>query len=64
VGGEAAKCNLTVPVCTATAANYFRAKAAKVSSSLEDSTVTAALTSAVQSKSSSVSFYIYESVDF
>ena len=64
VGGEAAKCNLTVPVCTATAANYFRAKAAKVSSSLEDSTVTAALTSAVQSKSSSVSFYIDESVDF
>ncbi|MGX8702710.1 transglutaminase domain-containing protein [Caproiciproducens sp.] len=63
-GGEAAKCNLAVPVCTATAANYFRAKAAKVSSSLEDSTVTAALTTAVQSKSPSVSFYIDEGVDF
>ncbi|MBW7573221.1 transglutaminase domain-containing protein [Caproiciproducens faecalis] len=64
VDGEAARCNLTIPACTATAANYFRAKAAKVSSSSEDSTVQNALASAIKAKSTSVSFYIDESADY
>lgn len=64
--GKATECNLTVPVCTATADNYFKVKGVKVGSldSMDDNTAVTALASAIRSKSSSVSFYVDDSVDY
>ncbi|TGJ75939.1 transglutaminase domain-containing protein [Caproiciproducens galactitolivorans] len=66
ITGKAAECNLTVPVCTATADNYFKVKGIKVGNldSADDNAAIAAFTSAIQSKSASVSFYVDDSVDY
>ena len=62
--GEAAKCNLTVPTCTETAANYFKVKGVKVTSSSDNDAVVSAFAAAAKSKNASVSFYIDDSADF
>ena len=62
--GEAARCNLTIPSCTETAANYFKVKGVKVGSSSDNEAVVSALAAAAKSKSASVSFYIDDSADF
>jgi len=65
-GSAAAGCNLSIPTCTATDANYFRAKGIHISdlSGTNDSAAISAIVAAANQKKDSVSFYIEESADF
>jgi hypothetical protein len=64
--GSAAQCNLALPSCTATEANYFKAKGIPISdlNGTNDSAVIAALSAAAKAKKDSFSFYVNESADF
>lgn len=65
-GSAAAGCNLSIPVCTATAANYFQAKGIHISdlNGTNDSAAVSAITAAAKAKKESVSFYVEGSADF
>ncbi len=58
--------NLYLPPCTATEANYFKAKGIRVTdlNGTDDPSVVAAVVSAVKQKKQSVSFYVNEAADF
>jgi transglutaminase/protease-like cytokinesis protein 3 len=64
--GTPTQFNLFLPPCTATDANYFKAKGIRVTdlNGTDDSAVVAAVTSAVKQKKTSVSFYINENADY
>lgn len=64
--GTATQCNLVLPACTATDANYFRVKGIHVSdlSGTDDKAAIASISSAVQQKKQSVSFYVSDGADY
>lgn len=56
---DSAGCNLYIPACTATQANYFKVKGIPITDvgNSSDSTVTNAIASALKQKNESISFY-------
>jgi hypothetical protein len=64
--GTPAGCNLGIPACTATAANYFRAKGISVPdlNGTGDSAAVSAIVTAANAKSESVSFFVPDSADY
>ncbi|WP_457943618.1 transglutaminase domain-containing protein [Caproiciproducens sp. LBM24188] len=64
--GTPAGFNLVIPTCTATAANYFRAKGIPVSteSNTDSSAVVSAIISAANAKKESISFYVTDDADY
>lgn len=65
-GSTAAGCNLSIPACNATDANYFKAKGIHISdlSGTNDSAAVSAIVAAANQKRESVSFYVEESADY
>jgi len=65
-GSAAAGCNLSVPACTATDANYFKAKGIQISglADANSNAAVSAIVTAANQKKPSVSFYIEESADY
>ncbi len=65
-GSAAVGCNLSMPACTATDANYFKAKGIHLTdiNSKDDSTAVSTIVAAANQKKESVSFYVEESTDY
>ena len=65
-GSAAAGCNLSVPACTATDANYFKAKGIQISglADANNNAAVSAIVTAANQKKPSISFYIEESADY
>lgn len=65
-GSAAVGCNLSLPTCTATDANYFKAKGIHLSdlNGTNDSAAVSAIVAAANQKKESVSFYTEESADY
>jgi hypothetical protein len=64
--GTAIQCNLVVPACTATDANYYKVKGIRISdlSGTDDKAAIDSIFSAVQQKQQSVSFYVNDGADY
>lgn len=64
--GGAAQCNLTIPSCTATDQNYFKAKGIPISNldGTDDSSSIVAISAAAKAKKDSISFYVGKDADF
>ena len=59
-------CNLSVPGCTATQANYYKVKGIPITdlSGATDSAITQAISQALKQKSASISFYVAVNADY
>lgn len=64
--GSPAGCNLVIPSCSATAANYFAAKAIRVTApdKTDNAAAVSTLVAAANKKSASVSFYVPDGSDY
>lgn len=64
--GTAIQCNMVIPACTATDANYFKVKGIHISdlSGTDDKTAITSISTAVQQKKQSVSFYVGDGADY
>lgn len=64
--GTPSGCNLIIPSCTATAANYFRAKGIRVSGfdGSGDSAAVGSIVAAANKKAPSVSFFVEDGADY
>jgi hypothetical protein len=64
--GVATQCNLALPVCTATEANYFITKGTHITdlNGADDNAIIAAISVAAKQKKQTVSFYVDPSADF
>lgn len=64
--GAASQCNLSIPSCTATDQNYYKAKGIPIGTldGTQDSGIITAISAAAKAKSDSISFYVTDSADF